>query len=539
MDAKYYAYNQTRGCFLSGSLTPVDAGLEPLRVLKVLIEGLAPDSKSGLWLTHFRSVPVARTLSPFDLVYLDSDFRIVHAVELSTDGEFAPFKGQPSSALVLPYQSIASTQTRNGDQLIVRAAEDTRVATSHQRVAPVPVEQPDILPVEAEPVARLATVSSQMPSGDRSVSPLEQFLAQQSAISAGRGRVQQNTKSLLDLSPAERAPIPTTQSPVAQSAPAVAEPAQVPRPSIHAVPSPVPLPRESRSGPTRTARIAPPSMIPPPANNAPSAFEPAASQHPPEGASQPSSRKVEPFPLRKTPPSHVSEPVFRPSDIDAGRQQPPEKLSLLMRVLRLQFLKRDPTSRQTLPGDEAAVAGRTIPDWAMRFVRWMYPEYDIATVAEVAVQPSYNAKTQFKQETKPSLDMQFVKWLYPELTFRQPHLESTPSDRRLSARLLKPGLVAYYFTGGPPRAHNIANISITGFYLQTEERWMPGTIIRMTLQMIGSKGDEPTDTLTVHSRVVRWGADGEGFEFVLAGFLDEPLPISYGRADRLNRRLES
>src|SRR6516162_8850841 len=111
---KYYAYNQTRGCFLSGGVTLVDAGLGPLRVLKILIEGLAPNAKSGLWLTHFRNVPVARTLSPFDLLYLDSEHRVVHSIELSTDGEFAPFKGQPASALVLPPQSISSSKTRNG-----------------------------------------------------------------------------------------------------------------------------------------------------------------------------------------------------------------------------------------------------------------------------------------------------------------------------------------------------------------------------------------------------------------------------------------
>src|ERR1700749_4683253 len=122
---KYYAYNQTRECFLSGELTTVDAGLEPLRVLKLLIEGLGPGVKTGLWLTHFRNVPVARTLSPFDLIYLDTSSRVVHAVELSTDGEFAPFFGQPASALILPPQSIASSKTRPGDQLLVQPVEET------------------------------------------------------------------------------------------------------------------------------------------------------------------------------------------------------------------------------------------------------------------------------------------------------------------------------------------------------------------------------------------------------------------------------
>jgi hypothetical protein len=74
--------------------------------------------------------------------------------------------------------------------------------------------------------------------------------------------------------------------------------------------------------------------------------------------------------------------------------------------------------------------------------------------------------------------------------------------------------------------------------MHTEERWMPGTIIRMTLQLIDTKGEDPTDTITVHSRVVRWGPDGEGFEFVLAGFLDEPLPISYSKSSGSRQRAD-
>ncbi len=523
MDAKYYAYNQTRGCFLSGSLTPVDAGLEPLRVLKVLIEGLTPDAKSGLWLTHFRSVPVARTLSPFDLVYLDSDFRVVHAVELSTDGEFAPFRGQPSSALVLPYQSLASTQTRTGDQLIVRLAEDSQPASSHRAA-------PSTRIIEAPLAASAATatgVARQVSSAGKSTSPLDQFLAQQSAISAGRGRVQQTAKSLLELSQAERA-VPAVQASLAQSALPVVEAATAARPAIHAVPSALPQSPEHRSGPTRTTRIAPP-----PATTSP--IQPGGK----------TTWKVAQFPARNTAPATSDELFdFGASDIEAP-SQPPEKLSLLMRTLRLQFIRNN---RAALEDDalaeqakKPAPSPRSVPDWALRFLRWLYPELEISTVSEVSVRPSYNAKSKFRQEFKPSADLKFFNWIYPDLSFDrpQPEAETGPVDRRVTARLLKPGLVAYYFTGGPPRAHKIANISVTGFYMNTDERWMPGTIIRMTLQMIGTSGEGPTDTLTVHSRVVRWGPDGEGFEFVLAGFLDERLPISYGRSPRITHRLES
>ena len=100
MDSRTFcAYNETSKCFLSTRLTIVDAALEPLKVLKTLMEGLGPDAVSGIWLIHFKGVPVARALSPFDLIYLDQDFRVVHGIELSADSSFEPFRGQPSSAL--------------------------------------------------------------------------------------------------------------------------------------------------------------------------------------------------------------------------------------------------------------------------------------------------------------------------------------------------------------------------------------------------------------------------------------------------------
>jgi len=57
--------------------------------------------------------------------------------------------------------------------------------------------------------------------------------------------------------------------------------------------------------------------------------------------------------------------------------------------------------------------------------------------------------------------------------------------------------------------------------MHTEERWLPGTIVRVTLQMVGTSGESGRDAITVHSRVVRWGPDGGGFEFVLPGFLEQ------------------
>jgi hypothetical protein len=89
------------------------------------------------------------------------------------------------------------------------------------------------------------------------------------------------------------------------------------------------------------------------------------------------------------------------------------------------------------------------------------------------------------------------------------------ADRRKALRIPLPGLVAYYWTGSAPRAYQIADISSTGFYLLTEERWYPGTMVLMTLQRTDSDGQNLEDSIAVQSLVVRWGSDGLGLAFVL------------------------
>ena len=88
------------------------------------------------------------------------------------------------------------------------------------------------------------------------------------------------------------------------------------------------------------------------------------------------------------------------------------------------------------------------------------------------------------------------------------------SDRRRAPRQPLPGLVAYYWTGSAPRAYQIADISSSGFYLLTEERWFPGTMVLMTLQRTDSSGKNLDDSIAIQSRVVRWGSDGLGLAFV-------------------------
>jgi hypothetical protein len=91
----------------------------------------------------------------------------------------------------------------------------------------------------------------------------------------------------------------------------------------------------------------------------------------------------------------------------------------------------------------------------------------------------------------------------------------TAPDLRSAPRESLPGLAAYYWTGAPPKAHSIKNISSSGLYVITEERWYPGTLILMTLQTADDGEDNFEHAIAVHSRAVRWGHDGVGLQFIL------------------------
>jgi hypothetical protein len=89
-------------------------------------------------------------------------------------------------------------------------------------------------------------------------------------------------------------------------------------------------------------------------------------------------------------------------------------------------------------------------------------------------------------------------------------------DPRRAPREPADGLAAYYWTGGPTEPHPIRDVSTTGLYVVTEERWYPGTLVLMTLQIMDGVEEAEERSIIVHSRAVRWGNDGVGLQFVLA-----------------------
>ncbi len=158
--------------------------------------------------------------------------------------------------------------------------------------------------------------------------------------------------------------------------------------------------------------------------------------------------------------------------------------------------------------------------WDVKLLYSLFPELHPSYRPELTM-PSVDPLKHLKAENddeKLSAKLQVLSWLYPELQLET--IEKRQRSQRRAPRIDNPGLVGYFYTSGKAEPHEIRNFSVTGFYMKTDERWLPGTVIRVTLQMADTDGSNPGDTLTLHSRVVNWDEHGGGFEFVLPGFLE-------------------
>jgi hypothetical protein len=89
----------------------------------------------------------------------------------------------------------------------------------------------------------------------------------------------------------------------------------------------------------------------------------------------------------------------------------------------------------------------------------------------------------------------------------------TPEADRAERRFVEQ-FAAYRWNGSALAQDMVRDISASGFYLLTKERWQPGTILALTLQREGSLDLDPTRRITTQARVIRCGPDGVGLSFL-------------------------
>jgi hypothetical protein len=88
-------------------------------------------------------------------------------------------------------------------------------------------------------------------------------------------------------------------------------------------------------------------------------------------------------------------------------------------------------------------------------------------------------------------------------------------------------VVASFWTGGAPTVNPVRDISSSGLYVLTTERWYPGTIIQMTLTIRNAVEEALEASICVCAEAIRWGNDGVGLKFAI----DNP-----GKKDRRQYR---
>jgi len=86
-----------------------------------------------------------------------------------------------------------------------------------------------------------------------------------------------------------------------------------------------------------------------------------------------------------------------------------------------------------------------------------------------------------------------------------------------------PDFFVYFDDGAAPKSAEIKDISSTGVYLLTGERWLPGTHVQLTLQRRGAFEEDANRRVRLKSRTVRWGNDGVGLAFTLPADIDFDL----------------
>jgi len=92
-------------------------------------------------------------------------------------------------------------------------------------------------------------------------------------------------------------------------------------------------------------------------------------------------------------------------------------------------------------------------------------------------------------------------------------------EPRRASRSAEPEVVVYYWDGSAPEGRHIRDISESGAFIYTPERWYLGTIVRIILQgyHMARQADgtmAPTASTCIPARVVRHESDGVAVEFV-------------------------
>jgi hypothetical protein len=465
MEAKKFTIqNQARDTAVSTGVTAINSTLEPLAALRVMVEGLESDNEAGLWLTHVTVIPMVPRISPFDLVYLDKEDRVVERVELLPSSEIPRFKKPSASALVLPFRTISSAKIEPGDQLAfseipqeeVQAVDETENENDSSSYAVAGVPAPPVSLAKFEPVKQAPF--TKIEAAEEAETAAEDESTTVSSLFASDDPVTHDEDTE---SPAE------VQTAVAEVVTPIfgswfrmereAERQRQPQPEQQLEPIEI---TDSEVGAQTSATV---QFV----------DEPRETVHWTKFTGAPEASVLETFGPPSTETPRIQEaPFFAPVE------QAPGDLPI--------GPKTDPVS--------------AVPPATNHLIH-------LEPASLRLEEPSASSDL---QEKKPIVD-RFFRWLYPSLY---------DQNRRGAERRPSPGLVAYELSGNTTKMHEVDNISSTGIYLRTNGRWEPGEKVSLTLQRSGPPEENPQQRIEFDAGAVRAGDDGVGLMFVLPEGMD-------------------
>lgn len=496
------AHNLSKSCLISSRVTVADSLLEPLKVLRTMVT-LAIDSQTSLWLTPLLNAPMMTRLFPFDLVYLDSDLRVIEAVELVPEAPFPPFDRAVASALILPHRTVASTGVGKGDELLICTEEEFKLR--HAEV--VPAERA-LAPVSASAAETAGEVSLPLmpapaPAPKQFIAPRIPVPLHTGTVAAGTGFTVSLTRSWQISSSTMTATLPEVEAeeevPAIEKA-AVLDPTTAAELSesaageeaVAAAPQAV----EETAAPEASSETATPEL-------SPEIAAPEASEETPAIESAPETvtpgkidetAAIEATILPETDASEAKEEMVAPEATPPQVEQSPEK-DLPSDSIPVASAAAEPVETKTPASElQSPAAGKPRAKKAPQNAPAIVPAPRPAT-----------PETKSRDKKKDPLGTRVIRWL---------NLEDPPPERRSIIRLLLQGLQAYDADGDGSKRYDVRDVCPPGFYLRTREKWQAGEVVSLVLEKKGATGNDHERRVTVQARVVRCDNEGFGFEFV-------------------------
>lgn len=183
-----------------------------------------------------------------------------------------------------------------------------------------------------------------------------------------------------------------------------------------------------------------------------------------------------------------------------------------------------------------------IESWpSLRFIRL---RDDAASLLTLPVHTIYSSQTQPGHKLVICLPEEMKQKLHPAPepateTAKEQTPDAALSSTKSSPQSLpgrqdkrspeEPRLVAYDSKDTGLKMYSVREVSTTGLFLATEERWPVGKQLSLTLQRMDGVSDSLLPAITVEMSVDRWGEEGIGLTFVRPGALEPLLTEMIGR----------